>query len=229
MFSEMKTELRELARHLRRTEGASIKEIARQTGAAQSSISRWVRDIELSDDQKRALVRRAYDGHVKGRTINSTLRRDARRLAQQEGRELAMARDPFHFGGCMLYWAEGGKDRNQVRFSNSDPEMLRFFVEFLQTYFRVCAADIRLTCNLFADHLERQREIEQFWLTTAGLPQECLLRSTVNVYSKYSQKKRRNKLPYGTARVVVNKTRVVQSIYGSIQEYAGFDRPAWLE
>jgi hypothetical protein len=28
--------------------------------------------------------------------------------------------------------------------------------------------------------------------------------------------------------VVVNRTRVVQSIYGAIQEYGGFDRPDWL-
>ena len=229
MFSKKKTEQRERARLLRRTEGASIKEIARRIGAAQSSISRWVRDVELSEEQKASLVQRAYAGHVKGRTINSALRRDARHLAQEEGRALARAGDAFHAAGCMLYWAEGAKSRNQLRLSNSDPEMVRFFVAFLRTFFNLRDADIRMTCNLFADHLERQREIEQFWLDTAGLPPECLCKSTVNVYSKYSQKKRRNKLPFGTARVTVSRTRVVQSIYGSIQEYAGFERPAWLE
>jgi hypothetical protein len=50
----------------------------------------------------------------------------------------------------------------------------------------------------------------------------------VNVYSKYSQKKRKNKLPFGTCRLVVNDTHVVQSIFGSIQEYGGFERPEWL-
>jgi hypothetical protein len=45
----------------------------------------------------------------------------------------------------------------------------------------------------------------------------------------YSKKKRINKLPYGTCRVVVSRTRIVQSIFGSIQEYAGFEREAWLE
>jgi hypothetical protein len=50
----------------------------------------------------------------------------------------------------------------------------------------------------------------------------------VNVYSKYSQKKRRNKLPYGTCKVVYSDTRTVQSIYGAIQEYAGLERPGWL-
>ena len=37
-------------------------------------------------------------------------------------------------------------------------------------------------------------------------------------------------LPYGTGRVlVVHSTFIVQSIYGAIQEYAGIDRPEWLD
>lgn len=50
----------------------------------------------------------------------------------------------------------------------------------------------------------------------------------MNVYSKYSQKKRKNRLPYGTCKLCVNSTAVVQSIFGSIQEYGGFERPDWL-
>jgi hypothetical protein len=80
-----------------------------------------------------------------------------------------------------------------------------------------------------ADHADRQREIERFWLDVTELPEVSLRQSVVNVYSKYSLKKRANKLPYGTCRVVVYRTRVVQSIYGAIQEYGGFDRPAWLD
>ncbi len=76
--------------------------------------------------------------------------------------------------------------------------------------------------------MKRQREIEHFWLDTLSLPSTCLRKSTVNVYSKHSQKKRRNKLPYGTIRVCVHSTQIVQSIYGSIQEYGGFERPEWL-
>jgi transcriptional regulator with XRE-family HTH domain len=225
----VKTQQRDLARHLRKTEGVSIKEIARRIGAAQSSISRWVRDVELTENQKAILLERAYSGHVKGRTVNAEIRRQARMLAQREGRALAQQAEPLYVAGCMLYWAEGTKNRNQLRFSNSDPEMARFFVAFLRRYFALNDTDIRLTCALFADHLERQREIEQFWLDTLGLPASCLCKSTVNVYSKYSKKKRRNKLPYGTCRIVVSRTRVVQSIYGAIQELGGFERPAWLE
>ncbi|OFW72004.1 MAG: hypothetical protein A2Y55_04450 [Actinobacteria bacterium RBG_16_68_12] len=142
---------------------------------------------------------------------------------------LARRRDPLHVAGCMLYWAEGSKSRNSVQFVNSDPEMVRYFVEFLRTHFAVPYETFRLDCNLFADHLRRQRQIEQFWLDTLGFPASCLRKSKVNVYSKYSQKKRCNKLPYGTVRVCVHSTHIVQSIYGSIQEYGGFERPEWLD
>ena len=75
---------------------------------------------------------------------------------------------------------------------------------------------------------ERQTEIEQFWLDVVQLPRSCLCKSHVNVYSKYSQKKRTNKLPYGTSRITVHSTEIIQCIYGAIQEYGAFERPEWL-
>jgi hypothetical protein len=128
----------------------------------------------------------------------------------------------------MLYWAEGSKSRNAVQFVNSDPAVVAYFVEFVRRYFAVEDEAFRIDCNLFADQIERQKEIEQFWLDALDLPARCLRKSTVNVYSKYSQKKRKNRLPYGTVRVCVHSTELVQQIYGAIQEYGEFDRPEWL-
>jgi hypothetical protein len=129
----------------------------------------------------------------------------------------------------MLFWAEGSRSRNTIVFTNSDPAMVSYFVAFLRRCYGVSSERIRIECNLFADHVERQREIEQFWLDTVELPASCLRKSTVNVYSKYSKKKRKGRLPYGTVRVCVHSTEIVQSIYGAIQEYAGFERPEWLD
>jgi transcriptional regulator with XRE-family HTH domain len=58
MFSEVKTRERELARRIRRDEGASIKDIARRIGVSVSSVSLWVRDIELTPEQSAALAAR---------------------------------------------------------------------------------------------------------------------------------------------------------------------------
>jgi hypothetical protein len=192
---------------------------------SQASASVWVRDIELSAQQRASLTDRARQRRNRSRSAHFR----ARRLAYQErGRALAHANEPLHAAGCMLYWAEGSKAQNAVQFVNSDPAMARFFVEFVRTYFAVLDEDFRLDCNLFADHLDRQQEIEQFWLDTLELPRSCLRKSTVNVYSKYSKKLRTNRLPYGTIRICVHSTEIVQSIYGAIQEYGGFERPEWL-
>jgi hypothetical protein len=128
----------------------------------------------------------------------------------------------------MLFWAEGSRRVNAVVFTNSDPGMQRFFVDFLRRFYGVPDERVRVTCNLFADHLRRQREIEQHWLDVLRLPRSCLLASTVNVYSRHSKRKRLNMLPYGTCRVTVNSVDIVQSLYGAIQEYAQVERPEWL-
>jgi hypothetical protein len=134
-----------------------------------------------------------------------------------------------NIAGCMLYWAEGSKMRNSLQFCNSDPEMVRFFVGFLRRYFDLEDEQIRLTCYLYPDHERQQRAIETYWLDTTGLTQASLCRSVVNRISRSSKKKRFRSLSYGTCRIVVNRTAVVQSVWGSIQEYAGFRRDAWLE
>jgi hypothetical protein len=221
----MKTREREEARRLRREEGRSVKEIEKLLCVSRSSVSRWVRGIDLRPDQRVALL-------VNGRAAAVAHRMDhyrRRRLwSQEEGRAFARRGDPVHAAGCMLYWAEGSKSRNHVALSNSDPEVVRFFVRFLRSYFPVPDEKLRVWCNFFADHLERQREIEQFWLDLVELPRSCLTKSAVNTYSRYSKRKRLNLLPYGTCRVSVCSTPLVQHIFGAIQEYGGFERPEWL-
>ena len=43
---------------------------------------------------------------------------------------------------------------------NSDPEVLVYFIAFLRRHFGVPNERMRVRCNLFADHQERQREVE---------------------------------------------------------------------
>jgi hypothetical protein len=128
----------------------------------------------------------------------------------------------------MLFWAEGSRNRNVVRFTNSDPAMIGLFASFLRGSFSLTDERFRLWCNLHADHASRIRDVEDHWLAVARLPRTCLTRSTVNAYSPHSKRKRTNMLPFGTCRLSVGSTEIVQTLYGSIQEFGGFDRPEWL-
>lgn len=129
----------------------------------------------------------------------------------------------------MLYWGEGTKSRNHVQLSNSDPPLVLFFLNFLRGYFSIPSGRIRLQCNLHADDDDQVREIENYWIATLGLTRESLTKSIVNSVSRASLHKRRSTLPYGTCRLTVHSTAIVQHLYGAIQEYAGFDRPAWVD
>lgn len=213
---------------MRREKGLSVKELAEILGVSKSSISLWVRDVELSPQQRARLNARSFPRRLAGAKANAERGLARRRAAQELGREQARAGDPLHLAGCMLYWAEGSRRRDCVEFVNSDPAMIRYFIEFLRLCFQVPEAKIRVTCNLFADHLDRQRQVEDHWLETLRLPRSSLRKSTVNHYSKYSRKKRRNKLPYGTCRISVCDTQLVQMLYGAIQEYGGFEREEWV-
>lgn len=203
-----------------------MRMIERELGVARSTVSLWVREIELSDRQRAEIALRGASTRSKAR---SAYFRARRRLFQEEGRELARRGEPLHVAGCMLHWAEGSRHRNDVTFVNSDPAMIKLFASFLRHYFDPQEESLKLTCNLFSDHEARQREIEDFWLATAALPRSRLARSTVNNYSRVSKRTRIGRLPYGTCRLTLQSTRAVQHIYGAIQEYGGFDRPEWLD
>ena len=203
-----------------------MRMIEQQLGVARSTVSLWVREIELSDHQRAEIAVRGASARSQAR---SAYYRARRRRFQEEGRDAARRGEPLHVAGCMLHWAEGSRHRNDVTFVNSDPSMLELFARFLRCYFDPPETSLKLTCNLFADHEERQREIEDFWLTTVRLPRTRLARSIVNNYSRASKRTRIGRLPYGTCRLTFHSTRAVQHIWGAIQEYGGFERPAWLD
>jgi hypothetical protein len=168
------------------------------------------------------------NSRLRGLPEHSAVRRAARLAAQQRGRE--RARDPtrLHLAGCMLYWAEGSKDRNAVMLTNSDADMLALFVRFLRECYDVAPERMALSVNCHLNNGLELAEIEAWWLKRLGLPAASLRKATVNAPSRASRW-RRNVLVYGTARVSVYSTAIVQSIYGAIQQYAGIERPEWVD
>lgn len=223
----MKTAERDRARTLRQ-QGASIKEIASTVCVTQSTVSRWVRDIELTSEQQLALRERdpRFAAHLNGSGAVAAKALEARVQHQQAGRKLIASDHDFAIL-CAFYWAEGEKARNALRLSNSDPDLIALFLDLLRRTFGLADDAVRINCNLFADHEQRRHCIEDFWLQRLRLPRSSLLKSTVNSYSKYRAKKRLNALPYGTCRLVVNDTKIVQTIYGGIHQLGACERPEW--
>jgi transposase-like protein len=225
----MKPEKREAARRLRQEQGLSINEICKRLGVAKGSVSVWVRDIQLTAEQKAELERQhyAYRAQVEGGATNARKFRELRSEYQQDGRLKARERDPLHIAGCMLYWAEGRKNKNSLALINSDVDMLRFFAQFLRESLLVNNAQISLYINCYLNIGISVTEIERFWIDALNLAPSNLRKTIINNQPRSSQQKGR-KLAYGVCTIFVSSTRLVQHIFGAIQEYTGIDKPEWL-
>lgn len=127
----------------------------------------------------------------------------------------------------MLYWGEGTKNRNSLKMVNSDPDMLAFFLRFLRECLQVPDEDITVEIVCYLGNGLTLDEIEGYWLDQFDLPQACMRKSIVNIQPTSSQQRGR-KLYYGVCKLCVHNTRLVQHVFGAIQEYAGIDKPEWL-
>jgi transcriptional regulator with XRE-family HTH domain len=218
------------ARRLRQTEGYSLAEIGKRLDISPSTVRKYTADIDLTLEQLgRINGRRIAAARLASSAMAERFRR--RRLEWQlEGRRRAREGDLLHQAGCLLYWAEGTKDRNTLRLVNSDENLLRMFRRFLAECFQIDPPQMAIRLNVYTGNGLTIREIEDHWLFALSLPRSCVRKHSVDKRPAATSGVKRNKLPYGTCGLEVRRsTRLVQHIYGAIQEYGGFDEPRWAD
>lgn len=221
--------MRDEVRRLRRDEGLSFREIAGLLPISQSTARRLTLDIELSPEHQARLAEKAEATRLRGSRVMAANYRACRAQWQRDGRALARVGNRLHEGGCLLYWAEGTKGRNDLSLSNSDIHLMQFFLRFLRECFEVPDGDVTFRLNVYTDNGLTIEEIEARWLTELALPRSCLRKHVLDHRTPTTTGRKQGKLPYGTACIrVARSTRLLQHIYGAIQEYAGFDEPRWL-
>jgi predicted transcriptional regulator len=226
----MKSIEREKARVMRQ-EGQSVRDIAKALGVARSSVSVWVRDVVLTQAQIDALTTRnpIYDRQHKGAKGRQRLAREARIEARKNGHEVAKRKEYLHALGCGLYWGEGAKDRVSCQLANSDPYLLKVWLQFLHQYFPDVKTTLIIHC--YTGNGLSVEEIENYWSDTLGIPKGDFRKTRVNPISRASlHKKPQNTLLYGTAHITAKKgMRIVQHIFGAIEEYGGFSTEFGLD
>jgi hypothetical protein len=221
----MKREIRDTARELRQS-GMSVRAIANTLHVSSGSVSVWVRDIELTENQKEELKKhqRKWGGQNAGAQTNKRKHQQKRMECQEAGKARAREGRPLHLTGCMLYWAEGSKDRNQVFFVNSDGQMLRLFMRFLREELNVEDTKITLLIHCHSNDENEKQRISGYWIDFLGLPPTCYTK----VITKQGSDSRRKRHENGICGIRVFSTELAQHIFGAIQEYGGFDNPDWL-
>ncbi len=215
----MKTIEREKARALRR-QGLSVRSIAKKINCSKSSISAWVRDIPLTDEQIDKLKSAQDKGRARAANhFNSSKLKWAR--IRQQAIDLAKKDIPpgcslnnLKLIGAALYWAEGyTASRNLFVFANTDPCMIKLMMQFLRKVCNVPFNKLRGRVNI---HPTLDIESAQrYWSKISGIPLRQFHKPLLAV--SIASKQKRKTLPYGTYRIVISDVMLCSRIKGWIE------------
>ena len=198
--------------HLRK-QGLSYREILKQVPVAKSTLSLWLRSVNLSVPQKQALTQKKLDAARRG----AESKRRQRLLSTEQLKTAArkqignLTKREKLLIGTALYWAEGSKQRlsglsGGVIFNNSDPLMSKFFMDWLLQIVKVNPSAIKFEIYLHDTHHHRLDEVKQYWAKVLSKPIEDF--STVYFKKNVIKRNRKNTENgyYGLVRIRVRSS-----------------------
>lgn len=191
--------------------GWSYNDILKEVGVSKSTLSLWLRDIPLSDQQIAALECKFKAGREKF-IHKMRVRRDNRwaqyhREAEEE--YAALSRDPAFMFGLALYVGEGSKtEQNKLCFSNCDPRVIQKALEF---FLKIGVPLQSIRCAVHVHPGMCMGTVEEFWRGMTGLPAEQFHRTLVAV-SRASSGRKINIQQYGTCHIIANHTKIRQKL-----------------
>lgn len=117
--------------------------------------------------------------------------------------------------GVMLYWGEGNKEGGTVRFTNSNPRMIKVFVSFLR---EVCGIDeerLKALVHIYPD--QNYKRLKRFWSTTTNIPTKNFYKPNIHNGARKGTYKRKSE--YGTLAVSYSDKKLLEQINLWIWEY----------
>lgn len=178
-----------------RHRGMSYKDILSVLDVSKSSLSLWLKDLPLTQEEKILLKHRKDSNISRGRIKSATANRRNRLLREKEQFLLAQKEfdvfkiDTLFLLGVGLYWAEGSKRDNTFQFTNSDPEMISFMIRWCTKYLGISTQFI--VCHLYLHQPYAHEHCEEYWAKTSGIPL-ANFRKTVHKPTNLNFKKRPN-------------------------------------
>lgn len=197
-------------------QGFSLGEIIeRIPNLSKGTLNYWLKDIELTKQQKKRLLEKSRIAGEKGRLIgafaNHTKRIERTRYIVKKAKVEANARinDPFFVSGVMLYWAEGEKSTSMERvgFANSDPLMIQYMMKWFREYGKVPESKFRISLQIMALH--DLGESEKFWSGVAKIPLTQFFKTIIKPTPL-----KRNPSYMGTCSIVICSKDLFRKIMG---------------
>lgn len=188
-----------------RSRGYSYSRIQEVTGIPRSTLSTWLSNMKV--ELSRSTLLRAE----KNKRENIARKKLQKLLEIEQTRKLArdqlgsISRRDLWVAGVGLYWGEGKKYKETVAITNSNPKLIKFFVNWLTTLCSVPLEDLRAEIHIYPDS-DIKLALE-YWGTITGIPEHNFYKTQVD--------RRPNKklskvgtLPHGTLHLYMNSRSV---------------------
>jgi len=180
----MKAQLREKALQLRLNENASYKEIREKVPVAKSTLSYWLREFPLTEDRIKELQRQGWDKSEASRERFRATMREKRKRKEQEVYQkyrkkfIIPNKESCFVAGLMLYLGEGDKKaRDRIGLANTDPAIIKFFVDWLDTFLKIPKDKIKAQLHLY-ENMDIGKE-RKFWMNELGFTKSQIYRPSI--------------------------------------------------
>lgn len=209
-----KTNLKERAITLRKS-GYSYGLINSLIQVPKSTLSGWLKDVLFTPNK--ISIERIKQGH---RNSASTRKKNKEKKLEILKNNLrseysdVFDSELFLFGlGLGLYWGDGKKYGSTVCIANSDPRMLRAFINWLETICGVPKADLRVQLHLHQD-VDPKKAVK-YWRNKLCVQTNQFYKIMIDKRKGLNRKK--GKLKYGTAHIyMISKTRKTLELHRKI-------------
>lgn len=158
-----------------RKQGLSYGEIQKLVAVPRSTLSHWLRNIELSDEQKQRLDQNYGTGLIKARAKAAQWNKAQKELRLQIAKDDAQSildqiridDNIVELALAMLYLGEGSK-KGTTAIGCSDPLVMRFFLAVLIRKYKLEPSKIRFDLHTRLD--QDPDEIRKYWAKELNLP-----------------------------------------------------------
>lgn len=178
-----------------RLKGHSYKEIQEEVPVSKSTLSAWLKDVPMTEEQRTALFEKKVQGAARRAAAVSAQAAAFRTRIRVEAKDQIPELSPneLFIAGLAAYWAEGAKEKpwrrdSRVSFINSDPGMIHLFLAWLNL---VGIHRDRLTYRVM---IHEDADIEgatEFWSHVVDIPSPQFKKPTLKAPNPKSN--RRNK------------------------------------
>ncbi|MFH1542538.1 MAG: helix-turn-helix domain-containing protein [bacterium] len=196
-----------------REQGASYSDILSILSVSKGTLSKWLKSIPITNEQKKKLRGRAKSRYA-GAKANQAKALNRQNIIFKEAKANVgeLFKKSLFLVGLMLYWAEGTKNGSTVAFTNSDPRMIKL----MMCWFReICVVpEEKFRILVFIHSLQVNDKWRHYWSGITGVSEDRFIKP----YIKPSiTKHRRNKLYNGTCAIRISSVDLMVKIKGWLE------------